>query len=508
MRLTMAQCRDEAGGICRWLLVPRHLIVSGAALLALLYTMSYLSFNALPGNVPQFPLGWWGWFDQSKTLESARALASRDFSPGHHWYPLGYSVLGALFSRTGGAHPFFFVDLALLLSAYAGFVAFARRAGVPLLLSVPLFLLITAADPRLFQEWIIPWNTTASGAFIWLLLAATASHMSGARKPFWIGLTATAVALCRPTDALFVVPCVIAALIADIRNGRAWLYDAWRFLAGVAILAVPFAALYLRIYGPHPTEYMVMSRQIGFTFYDLGWKAYVILIEPRAWFLDGEGLLRREPWIALSIAGLVPALVRGRGPMLLGVLLLLHAGLYLAYVDLLPTGFWRYNNVHYWNWALPGYGLLAVLLLRDVLRPEVGYRRTIAYASVIVTGAVLCVHLDPRPATEAEPAKMLDFPAAPLHFEAAYFGNWALHDDASELGNITAVRGIPTTSGMRVIALRRDVAGPVGWVAAPDGWQPGEGPPQRWQIGFSIGLPCWLLRCTGPKLTSLLPPPG
>jgi hypothetical protein len=224
--------------------------------------------------------------------------------------------------------------------------------------------------------------------------------------------------------------------------------------------------------------------------------------------MDGEGLLRRAPWIALGIAGLVPAVLRGRGSALLALILVVHAVLYLSYVDLLPTGFWRFNSVHYWSWALPGYGLLALLLVQDVVLPQTRGRRAIGGLALIATLLILCIRLEPKPAAANEPAKMIEFPGISAEFGAAYFGQWALRDESSELGNVIFVRGVPTPNGLRVLALRRPIAGAVTWIANPVGWQATE-PPLRWRIGFSIGRPCWLafLHCKRPPISSLLPPP-
>jgi hypothetical protein len=477
-------------------------MAAGAAALTLLYTRRYLSFPQLPANQAAYPLGWWQWVDQSKTLESARALAHWDLTAARHWYPLFYAILGALFGDTRHAHDFFFVDLGLLLAAYLGFVAFARRAGVAPVWSVALFLLAAVGDHKLFDQWVIPWNTSASGALIWLLLATTAAHLDGIRRPLLLGLLAACIPLARPTEALLAAPCVLVALAADLGARRLRWMDVARWAAGIAIVAVPYAALYLRIYGPHPSDYMVTSDRVGFTLYDLGWKAYVILIDPRAWFMDGEGLLHRVPWLALGIAGLVPALWRGRGPALLAVLLLLQGGLYLSYVDLLPTGFWRYGNVHYFGWTFAGYALLAWLLARDV---AAGRRRVVGWVALALTAVLVCVHLDPVPAGAGEAAKMLDFPAVPPPFAVAYFDPWVLRDAAGDVDDITMARGVPTPSGLRVLALRRPFQGDVTWAVPPQGWH-GTGAPRRTRIGISLGRPCWLplVVCTMP-LTPLLP---
>jgi len=164
----------------------------------------------------------------------------------------------------------------------------------------------------------------------------------------------------------------------------------------MALPAAPYVALYVRIYGAHLPEYMTQSREIGFTLYDWGWTAYVILVDSRGWFMDDEGLLHRAPWIALACARLLPALFRGRAAALLAALLLAHGPLYLSYVDLLPTGFWRFNNIHYWQWAVPGYGILAWLLLIDLIHPLTRTRRWVASVSLIVTGIALCMHVEPR----------------------------------------------------------------------------------------------------------------
>jgi hypothetical protein len=491
-----------------------HPLAWGALVLALFYTAHYLKHPALPGNV--YPLGWWGWFDQSKTLESAQALARLDFDPARHWYPFGYSVLGAPFTLRLRMHPFFFVDLASLLLAFAGFVSVARRVGFSPLWAVLIFLFATMGDGFLFSQWVIPWNTTPVAACLWLLLASVAgvldgSHRRTLRARFAVGFLAGIIPLFRPTETLLVLPCLAAVLLHDLRVRRLAARP-WIVTIAAGLLPVLFyGVLYLRIYGPHPSEYMLNSRGIGFTLHDLGWKAYVILLDPRPWFLDGTGLLRRAPWVALAIAGLAPALLRGRFSALLAVMLILHAILYLSYVDLLPTGLWRYNNVHYWTWAFPAYALLAVMLLRDLVRPVVRSQRAIAAVSVAATAVLAFVHLDPIAAGEGKPAKMLTFAGPDAGFDPLYFGALTMRDASGELGNIQDMRAFPVPSGMRVIALRRDFEGDESWVAdrRPLG-AIAAAQPRRWAIGLSLGRPCWApgVRCAALANDQLPPVPG
>src|SRR5689334_11034220 len=87
-------------------------------LVAIVYAFSYLAMEALPGNSPYIE-GWWGWWDQSNYLKSARAFAVGNLNPDMHWNPPGYALLAAPLQRFSAGHAFFFVDgLCLLSVAY------------------------------------------------------------------------------------------------------------------------------------------------------------------------------------------------------------------------------------------------------------------------------------------------------------------------------------------------------------------------------------------------------
>ena len=83
--------------------------------------------------------------------------------------------------------------------------------------------------------------------------------------------------------------------------------DVGLVILGAAIIVVPYAIIYRRIYGLHQTPYMVMSRGLGFTFHHPIWRAYTLFIEPREWFLQGVGMMQRCPWLVLGFAGVLIA---------------------------------------------------------------------------------------------------------------------------------------------------------------------------------------------------------
>jgi len=495
---------------------------AGAAALAAWYLWCYLGDPSMPGNDLQQPLGWWSWWDQSQYIESARALATGALVPIRHWYPLGYSLMGAPFTRWSHAHPMLPVNLASLLLCYAGFLAFARRAGVERGWAVALFLAGAAGDRTLFEGWIVPWNTIPAAALIWLLLATVAGHMQGARRPFLVGLLAAAIPLVRPTELVLAVPCVLAAIASGLwrppprerpaGDGRQdgepgggwmrarWARDGWvrdRWMRDLGLLAlggllavVPYGLLHWRIYGLGPSPYMAMSTGVGFTLHGFGWKAYTVLSDPQAWFLDGLGLLWRAPYAALAPAGLAVAWAHGRAAVLLAVLAVVHSVLYLSYADLLPTGLWRYSNVHYWQWVLPGLALLAFLAGRDLLRWRRAPLFPLAPVAVAASLLLLCVQAEPVEVRAGVPAKMLAYAGPPPDFHEAYFTELALRDSVGEMRGFGELRAIPVPGGMRVYALRRSFGDDPAWVVPPLGWA-GDAAPVRYGIGWRFGVPCW-----------------
>ena len=470
-------------------------VALGAVVLAFWYTFFYLQYPETPGNAflaGGHGLGWMAWYDQGKTYDSALGLAVRNFDPRAHWYPLGYAMLAAPFILRLHGHAFFFVDLACLLLAYWGFVSFARRVGVAALWAAPLFLLVFA-DPWLFRQWVIPWSSTPSAALAWLLLATAAAHMQGTRRPFLLGLLAAPLPLMRPMDVLIAVPCLLWAGWTDLRFRRMRLVDVGLVILGAAIVVLPYAVVYRRIYGLHASPYMIMSRQLGFTIHRPIWRAYTLFIEPREWFLQGDGLLQRCPWLILGLGGVLLAW-RDRALALLAFCLMVYCAVYLSYIDLLPSGLWRFNNVHYFKWAMPGFGLLGLLLLRELL--AAGNRRRVAAAfALVAVVAVTAIHVAPRPvpADGSEPAVVVDIIGEHTNDENAYFGPLMIQDGLSPMTNINDMRVLPTPTGLRLIGLRRDFVGPVRWLA--DHSPAGPLIPhqmERYGTRIEFGYPCWL----------------
>jgi hypothetical protein len=474
------------------------------AVLVLAYLALYLAHPALPGNNPVHPLGWWGWWDQSQYVRSARALARGDFAPSEHWYPPAYALIGAPFARLWPAHPFILANLLCLLGTAWLFVAFAARLGVGPWMAALLFILgsVPVAD-----AWVVPWTSSPTALCLWAVLLLAADHLQGRPRPWLLGLAASVAATLRPADAIVPVAVIGAVMLIDIWRLRGARRGAAAGLArrvGIIVLGgvVPVAlllALHLATHGWRLSPYMLVSRDIGFSLHAYGWKAFNLLVEPRAWWGDGIGLIRRAPWVGLALLLLPFAAQRGAAAGLLALGAFLHLALYIAYVDLLPTGLWRYHNIHYFKWSLPGFALLSwvgLVAASHAWRAARQGRRgaMLPALAVLPLALLLCARLMPERADAAAgTARALLLRDVRTGMHETYFGEGnAVSDRVGVARNVTDLRFFPAAAGTRVLWLRRDAALPITTVALPAAGVVPPGTVEAYQARLTVGWPCWL----------------
>jgi hypothetical protein len=246
----------------------------------------------------------------------------------------------------------------------------------------------------------------------------------------------------------------------------------------------------------HLSTYLAHSQKLGFYYDTLGYKAYTLLIDPRAWFgIDPdhwhEGLFQRAPWLVFGLAGILASwfFVAPRLRWLLAALvgaIVLSTANYLAYIDLLATGIWRYGNVHYLKWAYPGMALLGFVVLRELV---VG-RRKLAVAALVAAFLLCCVRVVPRLAADGETYRMALLAGPKAGWAEAYFELPLLHDALGPLPNVEASRAFPLSNGIRVHSIRRDLKGPLAW-------EVGDGlgaitSQTHYRSVVEFGLPCFI----------------
>lgn len=472
--------------------VGRHLVDLRFVLLfiALIYIAVYFAIPATPGNSPgAHPLGWWGWFDQGKYLLSANAFAQFDLSPDKHFYPPLYPAIGAIFLNWSSGHMYFALNLLCLL--WFAFV-FTRISDkyIPRWGSVVLLFGTTVFNYTLFENYVIPWTSTLSMALlasgflglVWLgeVKDGKRSRVSGLQV-FFVATCLGLLVPTRPADAVVGGVVGLSLLIGYWQTHRKSIEGVpsiGRFfiLAVIGSIVGPFLFLGFNfvVFGSPFGGYMQAAGANGFYPADLAEKFVSLWLD--GFTLYGEpnaGLTERYPWLFLSLAGLLWALIRGDGLLRsVAFAIVLLFVLYLPYGDLLPNGLWRYLNIHYFKWTFPFLALFAVLLVKQVLvswRQRQGWSIPIALLfgiPLLLLSLHLAVDVTPvstravnnQSAISFElPNKhvdLVDFKGLSGGFTDVYFGSHRLLLDGRELQRVKDYRLLPMSWGVRLLFIR------------------------------------------------------
>ena len=322
--------------------------------------------------------GWWGWIDQSRYIEAARAWASLSLDPARHWYFPGYPLLAAPFMHLAPDDPFYGPDLLCLLAASWLFAALGPRLAPHLPGARPaaalVFLAQLVLSRPMLRGFVEPWTTTPAVplAFASLLLAFRFQDRPDARAAAALGLAAAAALPFRPVDAVLLA--AVMAVFAAVCLAAArpdWRRVASVVAAGTAGAAVPVlltGALHLAVHGWTLGGYLAESRAVGFEWrlLPLRWVIIAAAADP---LLDGQRSLSQAfVWIIPGLAGMASCLAVVHGRLLARHIVtiaaaLAHVALYLSYRDLEPQGLMRFGNYHYFMWPILLLGLYAALLI-------------------------------------------------------------------------------------------------------------------------------------------------
>lgn len=376
-----------------------------------LYSWAYWRDELNPGGATVGErIGWWSWFDQQKYGESAAALAAGRLDRETYYYPLGYPALGAMFARVWPAQPFFVPGLLLAVATAAAGWLFARRwLGATATLVLGAGFVATHAE-LLRLTMVIPWNTlptqAALAAGLWLTVARC--DVRGV-----LGLAALAAASwwTRPSDAVCFAPLLVVAT---------WRLPTWRARfgagaagAGLIVLAVlAMGAVNLRVFGSWRTPYEEMSvGAIGFHSYPVAQKLFWLFVDARPFFGEPDtALLWRYPWLWAALPGAVWWVRRDGWAAAAGLAAVaLNWTLYLSYNDFLPSGLFRFSQVHYLTWAFAPLATVGAAALFARERDRV-VRRAWGVTALLFVGA-LGVQLEERPLPlAASPGRVAGLP--------------------------------------------------------------------------------------------------
>ena len=380
-------------------------IVTFLMIIFLIYTFRFLSHPDLPHDMVS---GWWGWWDQSQYIKSARALSRIDLSPAEHWYFPGYALLGAVFYKSMPVHAFYFVDAICFLVTALCFIRISRHFDIGAVAASAVFVFSTVLNSAVFEQFVVPWSTTPSCAIIYVILTLFLNRSTDTLKFFLTGLLASAVLIIRPTDVISTAPVFVFlaanATVGLLRRSRERIGNrpgdpaksiplvtlASLIAGGMAGLSCVLL-IYYAIYGWSVSHYLNISQDIGFIFSALPIKLYVLFIDPAALYGQGKAILTAYPWIFLSLIGIVCCLLERSRLSIIAACVLVHIFFYACYADLLPTNIWHFNLIHYLKWTFPLLGLFAWLAVKTVLSG-----RRIGSTALAATGLIflLSVRID------------------------------------------------------------------------------------------------------------------
>ncbi len=444
-------------------------------------------------------MGWWEWFDQGQYLQSADAFSHFDFSPEKHFYPPLYPLLGAFFIRWWGNHPFWCIDLACLLWFSAVFVLFASRF-IPRWSAIVLLVLSVLRDVIIFENFLIPWTSTLSAA-----LLSTGIYGLLRVNDILQGRDHT---VSRPTA--FTIFCVSLAigLLAPLRpadgivGGVLWIGYLWGIrrvskyegakqtpifshfvpaaLGGISIGPALYLGYNHLVYGSAFGRYVKTAAANGFYPADLPEKFVSLFLDGYTLYLEPKSaLIDHYPWLLLSLLGIIYVIIRGDWTLrVVATAVCVQFGVYLPYGDLLPTGLWRFLNIHYFKWTFPYMALFAWLFGTFLVNKWKSNKKE----GVLLTGTVVAaiilllslrVHVDlkliaipsafsfntgnarsfPLPAS-SEKTDLIDVTGLQGSFTDAYFGEHKLWVDGRELMKYRDFRVLPAPWGIRVLFIR------------------------------------------------------
>ena len=463
-----------------------------------IYTVAFWYFKDAPGHNPAYPLGWWGWFDQGEYLKSAKAFAALDFSAAQHFCPPLYSMLGALFVNF--TDPFWLIDLLCLLWFAAVFVLFASRY-VPRWAALLIFSLTILATHRILENFVIPWTSTlavallSTGIYALVRLHEAFENKAGSHSlfssvsfnTFFIALALGLLFPLRPLDivsgsVLLLAWCVGIRSLLILQNqafhtGKIYAAAVIGFLVGPLFYLV----FNWTVFGTFNSDYVQDSISNGYFPADFGEKFISIFRDGSSLYLEpGSGITDRYPWIILAFPALIYIAVRGDWLLrTLALIVCLQFSLYLPYGDLLPTGLWRFKNIHYFKWAFPYLGLFvwyAIASLLSLWRTE--RSKAVVWTFVFVIGVTLLLSLRlqvsqqpigmtllPDPVNvQTQQGMVFENPYAKLdmidltgldgEFTDVYFGAHVLLLDGQKMRHVRDYRVLPAPWGIRILFIR------------------------------------------------------
>lgn len=468
-----------------------------ALLLAMFnYVLFYLDLSFVPGNDQIHPMGWWGWFDQGHYLAAARDIAAGTGDPRAHHYPPLYPALGAILIGFSEYHSFLIPNMVLFfLYIWLFMRLFTRHIGGWLAL---VALVIGLAEGSLLIQWVIPWTSSLSGVLILFAFVLLDHYFVRRDDPDWTRskrfLTATFFALSvgllaatRPGDFISMLPIMVVygAMVlveAVAKTGDHRMTEIWTFVLAVAAAVLPALAYFafnLAMFGDAFGGYAssINDTSGGMVFRDMPDKIYSHIIDSELLYGErGADWSTQLPWLYASLYIVPFGLIWGNAIIrALCLTILVQMALVYSFADAVPTGQFRYNNIHYFKWFLPVLPAVFLWFLRSVMVRQ-GKPRSRAILALSSAAGLFIISLSIVPKFDVFDVKYA-FKTSHGHFQLdlgtprafdyidvpeigapigaySYFDQRVRLDGGEPLGPIRELRATPVEGGMRFLTTR------------------------------------------------------
>jgi hypothetical protein len=430
---------------------------------------------------------WWAWSDQGKYHQDVLAWASGNLDPSQHYYFPGYGLIAAPFVHLTPLNPFAIPDFVCILAttilvALIGQKLLPDRRWMPAFAAWAFFATLAIREDAL-KVWLDPWNTTPTVPLcLWALLAALRfGEMPTGLRAAAAGFSAVIICAFRPTEALIYGFCSSVFCSTYLANLRFRTAAALSLCAALGALAglTPCAIAYLLTHGPHQSDYVIISHQIGFDIRLLPFQWVTIMLSPGPILAATPSIIPVYPWFALGVAGVFLGVANTDNwrlrcaNILVGGAAITNLLVFLCYRDLHSVGLFRYGNQHYFK------GVSAILVIFTVILADglIRSRQSRIVACLALTSVVATLpwraqlKLDSRniPSNNGQIIKL------PEGFKGiSYTLNVKTMVHAVDYGHIGAVlkiagktlqpiidyRLVPTPAGFLVQAVREPPMGP------------------------------------------------
>ncbi len=376
------------------------------------WILLYRNYPDAPAPLgPHEGLGWWGWFDQGQYLKISEQWSNLDFFNPDKYYPPLYPGIIGLIWPIFGKSGYIVLDAgcALLFSLLLIQIFRSYLSIIIIFLSVALAY---GFNSHIFAQWVIPWTTNLSSVLIiylaWLLhrqyqhLESTSAEHKNTTKNVYsnqrqdltiaLGICAAMLAL-RPFE---IIPCLILtlgiwnnAVKSSLLESKSCLGDSqhspkqwqqWKHLIlnlaptiiPAFLLVITYATYNILTFGSLEPSYSKEINSMGFNFLDIGFK-YASLVNDSSVFGIKDGhLTNLVPWYPLMIA----AALIGAFTLATPIRYLIAASLisqisYLGFNDLVPTGLFTFNNIHYFTWSIAVIGVASFATIANIFNVNI-----------------------------------------------------------------------------------------------------------------------------------------